>query len=100
MCPRLADPSRRARVADSSGRVPDRDAITNLAFLPFGAGVRQCIGFALAQMEMQRIISRLAQRLDLEPAFTQPPPPEGMVTSGPHGGVPAMPHPASRPAQP
>jgi cytochrome P450 len=85
------------RFLDSSGLVLDRDAVTNLAFLPFGAGVRKCIGFALAQMEMQLVVSRLAQRLDLEPAFTQIPTPEGMVTSRPLGGVPARTL-ASRPA--
>lgn len=88
------------RFLDASGLVLDRDAVTNLAYLPFGAGVRKCIGFALAQMEMQLIVSRLAQRLDLEPALTQIPAPEGMVTSRPRGGVPAKARPAPRPAPP
>jgi cytochrome P450 len=86
------------RFLDGSGLAVDRDAVTNLAYLPFGAGVRKCIGFALAQMEMQLVVSRLAQRLDLEPAFTQIPAPEGMVTSRPRGGVPAMTHMAARSA--
>lgn len=84
------------RFLDRSGHALDRDATTSLAYLPFGAGVRKCIGFALAQMEMQLVVSRLAQRVDLEPAFTQIPASEGMVTSRPLGGVPTTVHLASR----
>lgn len=80
------------RFLDDSGAALDRDAVTNVAYLPFGAGARKCIGFALAQMEMQLVVSRLAQRVDLEPAFTQIPAPEGMVTSRPAGGVPVTAH--------
>jgi cytochrome P450 len=91
------------RFLDATGRVVDRDAVANLAYLPFGAGPRKCIGFALAQMELTLLVSRLARRLDLDPAFTAPPAAEGMVTSRPVGGVPATvrrahPAPARAPA--
>lgn len=51
-------------------------------------GRRNCIGFALAQMELTLIISRLAQRLDIHPTTTEKPPPVGMVVNRPAGGVP------------
>jgi len=86
------------RFLDAAGRTIDRDAVTNLAYLPFGAGPRKCIGFALAQMELVTIVSRLAQRLDLTPAFTTPPAPEGVVTSRPVGGVPVVIHAVHHPA--
>ncbi len=52
------------------------------------AGARNCIGFALAQMELTLIISRLAQRLDLAPASDVVPAPVGMVVNRPTGGAP------------
>ena len=77
-------------LADAAGDRPagTRDAIASLAYAPFGAGPRKCIGFALAHMELQLIASRVAERLRLEPRFTTMPRPEGMVTSRPAGGVP------------
>ena len=60
------------------------------AYLPFGAGPRKCIGFALAHLEMQLIAARVAQRLDATPSFTAVPPAVGMVTSRPSGGVPVV----------
>lgn len=70
------------------GSAATRDAVTSLAYAPFGAGPRTCIGFALAHMELQLVASRVAERLRLEPLFTDVPRPEGMVTSRPTGGVP------------
>jgi cytochrome P450 len=65
------------------------DARSDPAWAPFGRGPRSCIGFALAQMEMTLIASRLAQRLDIELTETAIPAPTGMVVSRPTGGVPA-----------
>ena len=56
--------------------------------LPFGGGARNCIGFALAQMELTLIIARLAQRLDLTPVAPTVPAPVGMVVNRPTGGAP------------
>ena len=67
---------------------PDQQAVADAAWVPFGRGARNCIGFALAQMELTLIISRLAQRLDVTPTATTVPRPVGMVVNRPEGGVP------------
>ncbi len=67
---------------------PDQRTTADAAWVPFGRGARNCIGFALAQMELTLIISRLAQRLDLTPTTTTLPRPVGMVVNRPKGGVP------------
>ena len=93
-----------AHLAGRSGEVwdrplefdPDRfltltDAQAELAkvsWVPFGRGARNCIGFALAQMELTLIISRLAQRLDVSTEATDVPRPVGMVVNRPTGGAP------------
>lgn len=66
----------------------ERKAIADLAWVPFGRGARNCIGFALAQMELTLIISRIAQRLDLAPLTDEVPRPVGMVVNRPEGGAP------------
>lgn len=63
-------------------------ALADAAWMPFGRTPRNCIGFALAQMELTLIIARLAQRLDLTPTATDVPRPYGMVVNRPEGGVP------------
>lgn len=68
---------------------PERAALADAAWVPFGGGARNCIGFALAQMELTLIISRLAQRLDVE-AVGAKPRPVGMVVNRPSGGAPMM----------
>ncbi len=67
---------------------PDQQATADAAWVPSGRGARNCIGFALSQMELTLIISRLAQRLDLTPTTTTLPRPVGMVVNRPKGGVP------------
>jgi cytochrome P450 len=67
---------------------PDRAALADAAWAPFGGGARNCIGFALAQMELTLILARLAQRLDLEPVATAMPRAVGMVVNRPEGGAP------------
>lgn len=62
--------------------------LANSSWVPFGGGSRNCIGFALAQMELTLIIARLAQRLDLVPITSVVPRPVGMVVNRPGGGVP------------
>ena len=66
-----------------------RDAV-DIAWVPFGGGTRNCLGFALAQIELTLVLSRLAQRLDLEPPISSIPEPVGMVVNRPVGGAPAL----------
>jgi hypothetical protein len=73
------------RFADPS---PEQAALADAAWVPFGRGPRNCIGFALAQMELTLIVARLAQRLDVAPVGTEAPRPVGMVVNRPAGGTP------------
>jgi cytochrome P450 len=67
------------------------------AWVPFGRGPRQCVGFALAEMELVLMVARLAQRLDVDLAQRAIPQPYGMVVNRPVGGVRARVRP--RPAR-
>ncbi len=66
----------------------DQRTAADAAWVPFGGGRRNCIGFALAQMELTLLIARLAQRLDITPPTSGKPGPVGMVVNRPKGGVP------------
>jgi cytochrome P450 len=63
------------------------DAAPPYAFLPFGGGVRRCIGFALATLELQVLVVRLVQRarweLDRPDVGST-----GIAAAVPKGGVP------------
>ena len=67
---------------------PAQQALADQAWVPFGGGERNCIGFALAKIELTLIIARMAQRLDLTPTGDTLPAPIGMVVNRPTGGVP------------
>jgi cytochrome P450 len=67
---------------------PEQEAAAAAAWVPFGGGPRNCIGFALAQMELTLVISRLAQRLDVTPLAARAPRPKGLVVNRPTGGAP------------
>ncbi len=82
--PMRFDPDRFLDVSD------DQRALMDAAWLPFGGGRRNCIGFALAQIELTLIVARVAQRLDVELRLEGPPTPVGMVVNRPRGGVPAV----------
>jgi cytochrome P450 len=69
---------------------PETHALADIAWVPFGRGARNCIGFALAQMELTLIIARLAQRLDIAAAREETPRPVGMVVNRPAGGAPML----------
>jgi cytochrome P450 len=66
----------------------EKGELADIAWVPFGRGARNCIGFALAQMELTLIIARVAQRLDVSTTSTQIPRPIGMVVNRPAGGAP------------
>jgi cytochrome P450 family 135 len=42
------------------------------SWIPFGGGVRRCLGASFAQLEMRIVLQTLAQTLDLRAADTQP----------------------------
>jgi cytochrome P450 len=67
---------------------PEQRALADIAWVPFGRGARNCIGFALAQIELTLIIARMAQRLDVEATSPGEPRPVGMVVNRPSGGAP------------
>jgi cytochrome P450 len=49
---------------------PDRfleDGAESYSWLPFGGGIRRCIGAALAQAEMAEVIRTVVERVELEP---------------------------------
>jgi len=76
------DPGRFATAA------ADRSLSSSGAWAPFGGGARNCVGFAIAQTELTLAISRIAQRIDVEPMREAVPQPVGMVVNRPEGGVP------------
>lgn len=65
----------------------DRRESISWAWVPFGRGTRNCIGFALAQMELVLMLARFAQRLDLETMGHRVPAPHGLVVNRPEGGL-------------
>ena len=71
-----------------SSMSPERRALADAAWVPFGRGSRNCLGFALAQMELTLILARLAQRLDLTATSQTVPTPVGLVVNRPKGGAP------------
>ena len=96
---------RNARYWDDPGAFrPERfqSAAKPAAFMPFGAGPRTCIGMAMARMEGQMLLARMAPRLRLEPVGP-PPDPLGKITlrSRAHIRVRLAPREApARPARP
>ena len=56
------------------------------SYIPFGAGANMCIGWNLALVEMALIISRFAQRFDLN-VLTEKIPYEAAITVAPKGAI-------------
>ena len=50
------------------------DGAESYAWLPFGGGIRRCIGAALAQAEMAEVLRVVLSRVELEPLRSEPDP--------------------------
>ena len=50
------------------------DGAQSYTWLPFGGGIRRCIGAALAQAEMAEVLRVVLSRVDLDPARPEPDP--------------------------
>ncbi len=70
------------------GASEEQRTLGDLAWVPFGGGRRNCLGFALARMELTLVLARIAQRLDVEATAPTVPGPYGMVVNRPRGGAP------------
>ncbi|WP_164007746.1 cytochrome P450 [Pyxidicoccus trucidator] len=56
-------------------------------YLPFGGGVRRCIGMALALYEMKVVLGLVLSRFELKPVDVQVRPQRRAVTLAPSGGL-------------
>lgn len=87
--PEVFDPERFA-----PGRV---EAISQYAYIPFGAGPHMCIGNAFATMEMVLILATVLQRYRPALLETREAEPEALLSLRPRGGVRAVLHRRSAP---
>lgn len=71
---------------------------SRLAFMPFGAGQRMCIGAAFAVAEAQIVLTAVCRAVRLVPTLPGDPPYEPSITLRPRGGVPLRLSPRARPA--
>ena len=63
------------------------DGVESYAWLPFGGGIRRCIGAALAQAEMAEVLRVIVPAADLEPVRAEPDPVvlRGITVAPKHG---------------
>ena len=67
------------------------DRPSTYAWIPFGGGIRRCLGAAFAQMEMRRVLRVILEHTDLQPASDHAEPMERRpVTVVPRHGTPAV----------
>lgn len=64
------------------------DGRPTLAYFPFGAGPRKCIGDTFALVEAVLVVATLARRFELELPPGMVPEPEPVITLRPRGGLP------------
>ncbi|MFO0583035.1 MAG: cytochrome P450 [Anaeromyxobacter sp.] len=65
-----------------------RAALPRLAYFPFGAGPRQCLGEGFAWAEAAIALAAIAREVRLVPVSPAPPTPVPRITLRPGGGVP------------
>ena len=88
-------------------RFAEEDA-SSYTWLPFGGGIRRCIGAGLAQAEMAEVLRAIVERVDLEPVRPRPDPVvlRGITLVPKHGAAMRVraratpPRREARPAQP
>jgi cytochrome P450 len=67
------------------------DRPSTYAWVPFGGGMRRCLGAAFAQFEMRRVLRTILEHADIGPATTEAEPYERRpVTVVPRHGTPAI----------
>jgi cytochrome P450 len=105
--PAIACVHHRADLYPEPGRFrPERfmeGEVESYTWLPFGGGIRRCIGAALAQAEMAEVIRAVVDRVEIEPLRPEPDPVviRG-ITMVPEHGAPVRIRsvaPATRPAE-
>ncbi len=62
----------RAEAAGSAGGAPMQSQGGTYTWIPFGGGVRRCLGASFAQLEMRIALQALAERFDLSAADPRP----------------------------
>jgi cytochrome P450 family 135 len=62
----------RAEAAGSAGGAPIQSQGGTYTWIPFGGGVRRCLGASFAQLEMRIVLQALAERFDLSAADPRP----------------------------
>lgn len=70
------------------------------AYLPFGAGMRVCVGFSFAMMEAQLLLATIAQRFSLSLIEGHVVKPVSRITMYPEGGLPMIAHARERVLEP
>ena len=65
----------------------EESKLPKLAYAPFGAGPRACIGKSFAMIEARLLLATLAQRFRFEPVSRAPVLQEPRITLGPKGGL-------------
>ncbi|QOV87841.1 cytochrome P450 [Humisphaera borealis] len=63
------------------------DALPKFAYLPFGGGLRFCVGATFAMMEATLMLATIAQQVRIEPTEDPPVTPWAMITLRPRHGV-------------
>ena len=62
------------------------EGVPGYAWIPFGGGVRRCIGAAFAQMEMEVVLRAIAGNVHLEPVGAEEQPVARFITASPARG--------------
>jgi cytochrome P450 len=73
--------------------IPDRflaEIKHPFSFIPFGGGLRICIGAALAKLEATLVLQKLCERYEMRPAHPGPPKIEALITAHTNSPLPVF----------